>query len=196
MTTIRSADLDYTTCYRLLSGCVVPRPIAWVSTGSDAGHVNVAPFSTFTWLSPWPPIVGFNCEEGETGPKDTCRNIKQFGDYVINIADRTFLDDVDSSAKLQDAHISEATELGLATCASALVGARRLRDVPISLECTFRRSLRFDGSRSEFIIGDVKAFHVRDGLFVDGKVNTPALDPLFRIGGPNYGTIGDTFAKG
>ena len=66
----------------------------------------------------------------------------------------------------------------------------RLADVPVSMECRLERVIEFGATGAEFIVGEVLVFHVRDGLLRDGKVDTRELDPVCRIGGPNYATLG------
>ena len=86
--------------------------------------------------------------------------------------------------------VSEADLLGLATLPSETVAVPRLRDAPVALECRLSQVIPFGETGAEFIVGEVTRFHLRDGLMHDGKVETLALDPVCRIGGPNYATLG------
>lgn len=89
---IDAETLSYEASYKLISGAVVSRPIAWVTSGTTSTKINLAPFSTFTFLSSTPPTVGFNCEIRAGLRKDTSRNIHHDREFVINIADETFLE--------------------------------------------------------------------------------------------------------
>ena len=84
--------------YRLMSGIVVPRPIAWISTLSGAGLVNLAPFSCFTFVSNSPPMIGVNIGRKAGKEKDTARNIRRAGDFVVNIGTLSMTDLIHSSA--------------------------------------------------------------------------------------------------
>src|SRR5712672_2345056 len=85
---VRPEQLAYREFYRILIGSVAPRPIAWVSTLND-GHLNLAPFSFFNAISVKPPLLGFSPSlrqvNGQTVPKDTLRNIRETGEFVVNV---------------------------------------------------------------------------------------------------------------
>ena len=80
--------------------------------------------------------------------------------------------------------ISEVEHLGLETLPSERIKVPRLAAAPVAMECRFRQCLEFGEARSRLIVGEVVMFHIRDGLVNDGKVETAALDPIARIGGP------------
>ena len=184
-------NLSEDASYKLLTGVVVPRPIAWVSSGVLPGTINLAPFSTFTFVSSEPPMVGFNCGRRKGEQKDTSRNINEFKDYVVNIADETLLDKLHSSSEHFDSHVSEVETVGLTTVPSSKIRTPRLKEAPISMECMLRQVLNFGNSGSEFFVGEVVAFHIRDDLYNDGKIDTRLLRPICRLGGPNYAMLGD-----
>ncbi len=177
--------------YKLLTGMVVPRPIAWVTTLSTAGVVNLAPFSAFTFVSTKPPMVGMNIGRKAGRMKDTARNIHDTEEYVVNIADDSMIEAVHLSAIEYAPEISEAELLGLELAASTSVRVPRLAAAPASLECRLHRSISFGDTGSEFMVGEIIQFHIRDGLYRDGKVDTAKLRPICRIGGPNYATLGE-----
>lgn len=176
--------------YRLLSGLVVPRPIAWISTLSPAGVVNLAPFSCFTFVSNKPPMLGVNVGRKAGRRKDTGAHIHSRGEYVVHIGDSSQLNAIHESSEEHPEDVSEADLLGLATVPSETVAVPRLRDAPVAMECRLSQVIPFGETGAEFIVGEVTRFHLRDGLMHDGKVETLALDPVCRIGGPNYATLG------
>jgi flavin reductase (DIM6/NTAB) family NADH-FMN oxidoreductase RutF len=96
----------------------------------------------------------------------------------------------DSSVE-HPAEVSEVAELGLETIASERIKVPRLSVAPVAMECRFRQCLEFGDARSRLIVGEVVMFHLRDGLVNDGKVETKALDPIARIGGPRYASLGE-----
>lgn len=187
---IAADTLDPEATYRLLSGIVVPRPIAWVSTLSKAGVVNLAPFSCFTFVSNKPPMVGINVGRRSGARKDTGANIHASGEFVVNIGNASQLDAIHESSVEHAPDVSEAELLGLATEPSDRIRPPRLRDAPVSLECRLEQVVPFGRGGSEFMVGEVLVFHLRDGLYRNRKIETLELDPVCRIGGPNYATLG------
>ncbi len=187
---IRAADLDPQQTYKLITGVVVPRPIAWVCTKSPDGLLNVAPFSAFTFVSTKPPMLGVSVGRKAGVLKDTGRNIHATGEYVVHIADTVLVQPVHESAVEFPPDVSEVDRLGLETTPSEMIGVPRLVAPPVAMECRLHRALPFGDTGSEFIIGDVLVFHIRDGLLRDGKIDSTALDPLCRLAGPNYATLG------
>ena len=157
--------------YKLLTGVVVPRPIAWVTTLSAAG-VNLAPFSTFTFVSPKPPMLAFSVGQRGGIYKDTARNILAVEEYVVHIADGALIEAVHNSAIEYPPEVSETEMLGLATVPSLHVKPPRLAAAPIAMECRLRQCLEFGDTRSRLIVGEVVAFHFRDGLLKNGKIDT------------------------
>ncbi len=188
---IASASLDAEGCYRLLSGIVVPRPIAWISSVSQAGVLNLAPFSCYTYVCSKPPMIGVNIGLRAGERKDTSRNIAESGEFVVNIGDDTMIEKIHQSADEFPPEVSEVELLGLNTTNSAEIGTPRLADVPISMECRLHSVQEFGQTRAEFIVGEVVMFHIRSDLYKNGKVETTSLRPVARIGGPNYATLGE-----
>jgi flavin reductase (DIM6/NTAB) family NADH-FMN oxidoreductase RutF len=177
-----------------MTGVVVPRPVAWVTTLSPSGGVNLAPFSTFTFVSPKPPMLAFSVGRKGGAYKDTAQNILANEDYVVHIADRPLIEAVHKSAVEYPADVSETEMLGLETVPSLHVRPPRVAAAPIAMECRLRQCLEFGETRSRLIVGEVVAFHFRDGLLNGGKIDTRALDPLCRLAGPNYATLGEIVA--
>ncbi|CAM3490349.1 Flavin reductase like domain-containing protein [Bordetella sputigena] len=181
--------------YKLLSGIVVPRPIAWISTLGPLGKVNLAPFSCFTFVSNAPPLLGINIGRKAGERKDTARNILAHQHFVVNIGDETLLDAMHDSAEEHPPEVSEADLLGLRTLPGAAIDTPRLADVPVSMECRFHSVTPYGDTGAEFFVGEVLVFHIRDGLARDGKIDTEALRPVCRIGGPNYASLGPIVSK-
>ena len=170
---LRLSDLNPEETYKLLTGVVVPRPIAWITTVSPAGVVNLAPFSCYTVVSTQPPLLGVNMGRKAGVRKDTARNALASGEFVINIGDDSMIEPIHLSAVEHPPEVSEAELLGLAL-----------------LECRLHRVIGFGDTGAEFVVGEVVHMHVRDGLMVDGKIDSASLHPVCRLGGPNYGTLG------
>jgi len=180
--------------YKLMTGIVVPRPIAWVTTLSPGGGVNLAPFSAFTFVSNAPPMIGINVGRKAGRRKDTGHNIHATGEFVVNIADETMIEPLHLSAIEYAPEVSEVEALGLALAPSAALRTPRLAIAPISLECRLHRAIAFGETGSEFMVGEIAVFHIRDGLSEHGKIDTARLRPICRIGGPNYAKLGEIIA--
>lgn len=183
--------------YKLMTGLVVPRPIAWISTLSEAGKVNLSPFSAFTFCSHNPPMVAISIgrrggieRESGTPLKDTGQNILRTGEFVVNIVSSDLLQQMHDSSAPVPAGTSEAEALGLECVPCSVVSPPRVKSAPASLECVLHMAVPLGRERSYLMIGEVRRFHLREGLLVNGKIETGALDPVARLGGPNYAGLG------
>ena len=188
---IDPAYLDAETAYRLITGVVVPRPIAWVTSLSATGVLNLAPFSAFTFVSPKPPMLAISVGRKSGIYKDTAQNILNNEEYVVHIADSSLMNAVHESSTEHPPEVSEVEELRLSTLPGERVKVPRLAAAPIAMECRFRQCLEFGETRSRLIVGEVLVFHIRDGLVHNGKIETEALDPIARIAGPRYAKLGE-----
>jgi flavin reductase (DIM6/NTAB) family NADH-FMN oxidoreductase RutF len=188
---IDPAYLDPETAYRLITGVVVPRPIAWVTSLSATGVLNLAPFSAFMFVAPKPPMLAISVGRKGTIYKDTAQNILNNEQYVVHIADSSLMNAVHESSTEHPSDVSEVDELGLATLPGERIKVPRLAAAPIAMECRFRQCLEFGETRSRLIVGEVLLFHIRDGLLNNGKIETEALDPIARIAGPRYAKLGE-----
>jgi flavin reductase (DIM6/NTAB) family NADH-FMN oxidoreductase RutF len=188
---IDPAYLDAETAYRLITGVVVPRPIAWVTSLSASGVVNLAPFSAFTFVSPKPPMLAISVGRKGGIYKDTAQNILNNEEYVVHIADSSLMTAVHESSTEHPPDVSEVEELRLSTLPGERIKVPRLAAAPVAMECRFRQCLEFGETRSRLIVGEVLVFHIRDGLLNNGKIETEALDPIARIAGPRYAKMGE-----
>lgn len=192
---IVAPELSPEQTYKLMSGIVVPRPIAWITTLGPGGKVNLAPFSCFTFVSNTPPMVGVNIGRKAGQLKDTARNIREHGHFVVNIGNAGLLDAIHASAEEHPPEVSEAELLQLDVLPGETIATPRLAAAPISLECVLHSVTPFGDTGAEFYVGEVRLFHIRDGLAQDGKIDTTLLDPVCRIGGPNYALLGPLVTK-
>jgi flavin reductase (DIM6/NTAB) family NADH-FMN oxidoreductase RutF len=191
MPSINPKDLGAEQAYRLLTGIVVPRPIAWVTSLSRAKTVNLAPFSAFTFVSPKPPMLAISVGRKGNVYKDTARNILDREEYVVHIADAPLINAVHESSVEHPSDVSEVDVLGLETVASDRIAVPRLTAAPVAMECRFRQCLEFGDTRSRLIVGEVIAFHIREELLANGKIETEKLNPIARIAGPRYARLGE-----
>jgi len=181
--------------YKLLAGLVTPRPIAWVTTQDEEGRINAAPFSFFNVLGTRPPIVAFAPGDRSPGiPKDTARNIRRSGEFVVNLVDEACAEAMNlTSAELPFGE-SEIKHAGLSVTASSAVTPPRIAESPVSLECREWSTLEI--GRNRLVIGLVERIHVRDGA-IDPEtllVNPDVFRPIGRMEVPSgYCRTNDRF---
>lgn len=193
---IDPATLPERDAYKLLIGSVVPRPIAWVSSIGAEGQVNLAPFSYFTIASSSPPMLLF-CPQRKTDgtPKDTTRNIRQTGEFVIHIVSEALVEPMNQSSAPYAYGESEFERAGLHAVAGARVRAPRIADAPVAFECRLEQIVPLgDPAAAEIIVGRVLLVHVRDDVYRDGYVLLDALQPVARLAGDGYARVSDTFS--
>lgn len=188
---ILTASLSPEQTYKLMTGIVVPRPIAWITTQSATGVINVAPFSCYTIVSNKPPMIGVNIGRKAGIRKDTGKNIHDAKEFVVNIASEDLLLPMHQSAIEYDADVSEVDLLGLQTLPSEQIAIPRLAAVPVSMECLLHSITPFGQTGAEFYVGEVVALHIQDEIILDGKIETTRLRPICRLGGPNYAHLGE-----
>jgi flavin reductase (DIM6/NTAB) family NADH-FMN oxidoreductase RutF len=194
---IDPSDLDPRSSYKLLIGSVVPRPIAWTSSMSRKGTRNLAPFSFFTVASRQPPMLCISLgpppetEEGsERSAKDTLSNIEETEEFVINIVSLPLSNSMFESSKNHPPETDEFEKAGLTPAPCEVVGAPRVGEAGVSMECLLDRVLPLGADH--LIIGRMVRFHLRDELYEDGRINVAKLQPLGRLAG-NYTKVETIF---
>ena len=184
---IDPADLDPRSCYKLLIGSVVPRPIAWTSTVSREGIHNLAPFSFFTVASRQPPMLCISVgpppetKGGERPAKDTLSNIEETGEFVINIVSLPLSNTMYESSKNHPPEADEFEKAGLTSTPCEVVKAPRVEEAGVSMECLLDRILPIGSDH--LVIGRMVRFHVKDELYEAGLIDVARLDPLGRLAG-------------
>jgi len=162
--------------YRLLTAVVVPRPIAWVSSLSADGVLNLAPHSFYSVACARPPILLFT----SVGKKDTLRNVKETGEFVVNLATARLLDEVNDTSARFAPEQSEPDALGIAMEPSRRVRPPRVAGSPVSLECLLHSTTELGDST--LVLGDVQLMTVEEDVITDGHPQYALLDPLARLG--------------
>jgi flavin reductase (DIM6/NTAB) family NADH-FMN oxidoreductase RutF len=187
--------LPVTERYKLLIGLVIPRPIGWVSTWSENGVANCAPFSFFNAVSEDPPlcILSFNLRS-DGAVKHTLKNIRRTGEYVVNLADESTANAMHaSSAELPESE-SEFTKTGLTPVPAKLVKHPRIGEAAASFECRVERRIAF-GPERELVIGEILLIHARDGIIDPNnkRVSEENYHPIGRLFGSRYCTTRERF---
>ena len=176
--------LDPQSCYKLLIGSVVPRPIAWASTVSREGVRNLAPFSFFTVASRQPPMlcISVGPRPEEDLDKDTLSNVEETGEFVVNIVSLSLSNTMFESSKNHPPEADEFEKAGLTPAPCEVVGAPRVEEAGVSMECLLDRILPL--GTDHLVIGRMVRFHVRDELYGEnGRIDVAGLDPLGRLAG-------------
>ena len=193
---VNPADLDHRESHKLMTSIVVPRPIAWVSTVSEDGMFNLAPFSTFTSVSLQPSIICFTVLSHRDGrKKDTLRNIEFSQDFVINVVNETSAEAMNQTSAYYPSFVSEFKEVGLTPVKSDIVKAPRVAESPINMECKLLQILQFGESPNiaSLVIGEVVLIHIKDELYLDNEIQMSKLNAIGRLGGDFYCRTTDTF---
>ncbi|WP_230501113.1 flavin reductase family protein [Sutcliffiella rhizosphaerae] len=188
-------DLQVQEVYKLLTGSVVPRPIAWIATQSEDGVDNLAPFSFFTVVSRNPPMlcisIGPGVGEREGTEKDTLVNIRSQGEFVINIVTTPLGNEMQKSAENLPSHVDEFQAAGLTPVDSRKVKPKRILESPIQMECKLEQIIQLGSDH--LIIGRMIHYHIQDDYYLGNyKVDLNKLQPLGRLAG-NYSEIKDMF---
>lgn len=178
--------IDRRTAYRWLIGCVVPRPIAWITTRSDSGVVNLAPFSFFNGVTASPMVLSVAI--GHRDPiKDTLRNLRANREAVVHIAPPSRLADVHQSGGEYAATVSEVGELGLATLPSTVVRPPRLAEAPVAFECRLLQEIPVGTPATTLCLLEVVHLHAAEGILAaDGFPDPHRLSAPARLGNRSY----------
>ncbi len=180
--------------YKLLSGSVVPRPIAWVSTVDTAGRRNLAPYSFFTVASANPPVLCFcpsvrEANNGLRAVKDTLENIRATGEFVVNIVGEELAEAMNATAAQLPPDEDEFALAGLTAAAGELVRAPRVGEAKIQMECRLRQivevsALPLGGS---LVLGEVVRSHIEESVLEPGlHIALGKLRAVGRMAGAEY----------
>jgi len=188
------AALEDHELHDLMKACVVPRPIAWVSTVGADGVANAAPYSCYTFVAIQPPMLAFSVELRPDGSKkDTLTNIESSGEFVVNVVPERLAEAMNATA---DDHPPEADEIalvGLTALPSRSVAAPRIAECPIAMECRLHRLLPLEPSRSTLVLGEVLAVEIDPEAMRDGTIDAEAWRPVARLDGNRYAHQGELF---
>ena len=181
--------------YKLLIGCVVPRPIAWVSSLSDEAIPNLAPFSFFMAVCNNPPTLAFSSGRREDKKKDTVRNIEYTQDFVVNLVDDALAEQMNLTAGEYPPEVDEFALTGLTAAPGIKVKAPRVVEAPISMECRAVQILPVGHGPHSLVLGEIVYFHIRDDLYNPntGRLDMHRLHPVGRLAGNLYTHVHDIF---
>lgn len=194
---IETANLNRQQCHDLIANSIAPLPVAFISTIGQDGVYNAAPFSFVAPVCSKPPIIcaSFGLRLGQK--KDTVRNIEFSRDFVINVVDESLIQQALNAAMDYPSDVDEIKEVGLTAIRSEKVKSPRIAESKVSLECRLVQKLELLEEQREgwglraVVFGEVLMAHVRDELWVDGKIDPSRLGAIGRVGADMYyGTKG------
>jgi flavin reductase (DIM6/NTAB) family NADH-FMN oxidoreductase RutF len=181
---------------RVLTGVVVPRPIAFVSTVSASGLVNLAPYSFFNAVAYDPPTIVFSSSRhvGDK-EKDTLANIEETGEFVVNTVVDDIAEAMNRTAAEYPAAVSEFDIAGLTPAPSQIVKAPRVAESPVNMECRLNQVVTIGQGDHQhgLVIGEVVLLHIRDDIINGHRINHQLLKPTGRLAGNMYCHTADIF---
>ena len=193
--TVAPADVSALDFYQYLVGAVAPRPIAFVSTISAAGQVNLSPYSFFNVFSQSPPILVFSptSRGRDNSAKDTLLNVRAVPEVVVNLCDYSLVEQLSLASAEYPRGISEFSKAGLTAAASAEVRPPRVAECPVAFECAVEQIIALgDGpGHGSLVVCRVLRGHFREDILLADK---PGIDPrkfeaVARLGGDWYSRL-------
>jgi len=190
MLSINPADHKVHEIYKLMTGLIVPRPVALVSTVDKDGVPNVAPFSFFCGVGSNPPTVLFCPSLRSSGDnrKDTLRNVEQTGEFVINIVSDAIAAATNTTAADVGPEVDEFVLSGLTPIPGEAVGVPRVAESPAQMECKLMQIVftSHEPGAGVIVIGQIVRFHVNAELEENFRIDPAKLDAVGRMAGNTW----------
>lgn len=190
--------LDQKAIYKLLTGAVIPRPIGWISTISEDGLPNLAPFSFFNVVGDDPPHIMFSTAHSNEHKKDTLNNVLETKQFVVNMVTEEIVEQMNITGQNVPHDVNEFELADLTPIASVKVKPPRVKESPISFECELVHHYSLENHKfggATIVIGRIVMFHFDDSVLLeDHKINLETYKPVSRLAGANYAKLGELFA--
>lgn len=191
MKTVYPNEVSVSNFHGLMLGAVAPRPIAFVSSVSADGNVNLSPYSFFNAFSSNPPTLIFSPARRvrDNTTKHTFENAKATGEVVVNIVDYSMVEQMSLSSTEYDEGVNEFVKAGLTQVPSEKVKPPRVKEAPVSFECKVQKIIELgaEGGAGNLIICEIAVGHFQDHIFdANGKIDPFKLDAVARAGGNWY----------
>ncbi|MEG0732792.1 MAG: flavin reductase family protein [Vagococcus sp.] len=194
MVSIKPEEMSERDNYKFLIGSIIPRPIAVVSTLSETGVVNIAPFSYFNIVTSNPPIVSVSIQRKSGEMKDTTRHLLSQKEGVIHIADETHLIDVNQTAANLAENESELLRTQFTLGKADEVKVPIINELKIKMEVELFEHIPITDDKlvnADLLLMKVKKYHIEDELYNEGRINPDLLKPVSRLAGNDYATLGE-----
>jgi flavin reductase (DIM6/NTAB) family NADH-FMN oxidoreductase RutF len=183
--------------YRLMIDCIVPRPIAFISTINAQGIGNLAPFSFFNGVSSDPPTLVFACSrKRDSSKKDTLLNIEANREFVVNFTSEWMAEPMHQASADYPYGIDEMSKVGLTPLPSTRVKPPRVAESPVQMECELFAAYEIGPPKpgsSVLVVGRILVVHVAEAFYKDSRVQIDQLKPIARLGGDAYGRTSGIF---
>ena len=189
MAAFASSEKEHRDLYKLLIGCVVPRPIAFVATKSADGVANLAPFSFFNAIGSNPPSVAFSVGDRGEEMKDTSRNITERPEFIVHVVSEPIAEQMNTTCADFGAHVDEFAESGLTAVPGTVVDVPRVAEALVALECRMTHHLRIGEKPpvASHILGEIVYWHLDDRLLNERMhIDADVLQALGRMSGIEY----------
>ncbi len=187
---------------------VAPRPIGWVSTLTETGMVNLAPYSYFQAVADNPDIVMFSAtpellvKNGTVGFAETRKHSESnailSGEFVCNLVTHELARVMNETSAHLPGDVSEPAHAGIEMAPSKRVKPPRVANSPAAIECvvvdTHRVRHRGGEHIYQMIFGEVVGIHIDDGFIHNGRVDTSAMHLLTRMGYDEYAVLENSFS--
>ncbi|UOQ48223.1 flavin reductase family protein [Gracilibacillus caseinilyticus] len=184
--------------YKFLIGSIIPRPIAFVTSLSEEGILNGAPFSYFNIVSSNPPLVSLSIQRSGGNQKDTARNIMKSKEFVVHIVDEQNVEKINATAAKLPPSQSEVQLAALTEVESVNISVPGIREAKVRMECVLEHALELENEDTpgcDFLIGRVVQYHVESDIYENGRIDPRGLGAISRLAGHDYAKIGEIFTK-
>ena len=187
------AELSGADPYKLTTGLIVPRPIGWIGSISAAGTPNLAPYSFFNAVSGLPPTFVF--APGRGGRKDTLANVREVGEFTINIVTAEVVEAMNATSASFPADVDEFEAAGLTAVASTSVRPAMVGECKANIECVVTQiiDVGHPEAGNALVIGEAVEFHIADEVLDGTRIDQAALRAVGRHAGNQYSNATDLF---
>lgn len=193
MLSIKPEELTERDNYKLLIGSIIPRPVAVVTSLSEEGVLNIAPFSYFNIVTSNPPIVSLAIQRKSGVMKDTARNILAKKEAVIHIADEENIQNINETAANLESTESELSRTTFTMTQGAVVSVPLINELSIKMEVSLYEHVPIKTENTvtaDLLLLKVETYHVKEELYHQGRIDPDKLNPMSRLAGNDYAALG------
>jgi flavin reductase (DIM6/NTAB) family NADH-FMN oxidoreductase RutF len=184
--------------YKLLTGTVIPRPIAWVATIDENGIDNLAPFSFFNVVSEDPPHIMFSTVRTGNKNKDTLNNILANQQFVVNLVTEDVVEQMNTTSQSVAADVNEFELAKVTPIESIYIKPKRVKESFVQFECEMVHHYFIEKHQNGgacIIIGKIITMHIDDSILMENhKIDLEKYKPVARLAGSNYSKLGEIFS--
>jgi flavin reductase (DIM6/NTAB) family NADH-FMN oxidoreductase RutF len=184
--------------YKLLTGTVIPRPIAWVATIDENGIDNLAPFSFFNVVSEDPPHIMFSTVRTGNKNKDTLNNILANQQFVVNLVTEDVVEQMNTTSQSVAANVNEFELAKITPIESIYIKPKRVKESLVQFECEMVHHYFIEKHQNGgacIIIGKIITIHIDDSILMENhKIDLEKYKPVARLAGSNYSKLGEIFS--